>query len=106
MPSIYEDAISRVEKKETTIKKEKKSLYKEILLTFTTNQSKLSSKKIERAILFFVFLTITCIFIFIKIHELETLEFIEILLVWLGYAGYNTHSLIKEKKIEQREQDI
>jgi Ca2+/Na+ antiporter len=105
MPSIYDDAISRVEKKEI-IKKEKQSLYKEVLLTFTTNQSKLSSKKIERAILFFVFLVITCIFIFIKIHELETLEFIEILLVWLGYAGYNTHSLIREKKIKEQEQDI
>jgi hypothetical protein len=73
----------------------------EVILTFSNRKSLLSSKKIERFILFNVFLVLTIFYVWSNINKLEPRDFIEITLVWLGYGGYNSWMNHKDKKIDQ-----
>jgi hypothetical protein len=78
--------------------------FQELVLTFSNKTSLLSSKKIERFVVFSTFLTITIIFINKRIETLSTTEYLEILAVWLGYGGYNSFMNYRDKKIESKEQ--
>ncbi len=79
-----------------------KTNLKEILLTFTQSGSKLSSKKIERFIIFVIFLILTIIFFFYNLRLLTARDFIEIMVVWLTYGGYNSFMNWRDKKLEQK----
>jgi hypothetical protein len=76
----------------------------EIIMTFSNTKSKLSSKKIERFIVFNVFLVITVYYIFKNVDDLDARSFIEIIGVWLFYGGYNSFMNLRDKKLESQEQ--
>jgi len=75
-----------------------KSLWQEFLLTFSNQKSLLSSKKIERFITFLVFLTLSIIYISFNIRTMSAFDFIQILGIWLSYAGFNTFQLRKQQE--------
>ena len=72
----------------------------EIVLTFSNKKSLLSSKKIERFIVFNVFLVLTVLYVWKNIDTLESRDFIEITLVWLAYGGYNSFMSCRDKKLD------
>ena len=71
---------------------------REILLLFSNKKSLFSSKKIERTIVFLTFLIITIIYIKKNIDKLESLDFIEIIGLWLAYGGYNSLLNLRERR--------
>jgi len=77
-----------------------KNFIDEVILTFSNRKSLLSSKKIERFIIFNVFLVLTTFYVWSNISKLEPRDFIEIILVWLGYGGYNSFMSFKDKKMD------
>lgn len=79
------------------------SFMDEIVLTFSNKKSLLSSKKIERFVIFNVFLVLTIFYIWKNIDTMDTRDFIEITLVWLGYGGYNSFMSFKDKKLDSQE---
>lgn len=76
----------------------------EVIMTFSNTKSKLSSKKIERFIVFNVFLVITVYYIFRNVDDLDARSFIEIIGVWLFYGGYNSFMNLRDKKLESQDQ--
>jgi hypothetical protein len=82
--------------------KKENSFADEVILTFSNKKSLLSSKKIERFIVFNVFLVLTVLFIWKNIDTLEARDFIEITLVWLAYGGYNSFMNLKDRKMENQ----
>jgi hypothetical protein len=80
---------------------EKVNYWKEFILTFSNKKSLFSSKKIERAIVFNVFLVITVIYVIKNIHELEPLDLVEITGLWLVYGGYNSVMNYRDRKMEK-----
>ena len=81
------------------IGEKKINYWEELKLTFTTRKSLLSSKKLERFIVFNVFLILTIIFISLNIKTLSALEFVEVTGLWLVYGGYNTLMNQRDKKL-------
>jgi putative ribosome biogenesis GTPase RsgA len=77
---------------------ERTSYGRELLLTFSNRKSLFSSKKIERFIVFWVFLAITVAYLVRKMDTIDTLGFIEIVGLWLTYGGYNTYISHRENK--------
>jgi hypothetical protein len=75
--------------------------WKEFVLTFSNKKSLFSSKKIERAIVFNVFLIITVIYVIKNIHELESMDLVEITGLWLVYGGYNSVMNYRDRKMEK-----
>ena len=75
--------------------------WREFVLTFSNKKSLFSSKKIERAIVFNVFLAITVIYVVKNIHELKPLELVEITGLWLVYGGYNSVMNYRDRKMEK-----
>lgn len=73
----------------------------EVILTFSNRKSLLSSKKIERFIIFNVVLVLTVFYVWTNIEKLSPRDFIEIILVWLGYGGYNSFMNFKDKKMDR-----
>jgi len=69
------------------------------LLTFTTQSSLFSSKKIERFLIFMAFITITIIYVAYNINEIKSLELVELIALWLAYGGYNTFQGYRDKKL-------
>ena len=88
-------------KKDKKDEKKKIDFSKELLMTFSNQKSLLSSKKIERFVVFFTFLILTVIYLSLNIREMEAMQFIEVVGLWLAYGGYNSFMNIKDKKIEQ-----
>jgi len=84
---------------------EKINYWKEFILTFSNKKSLFSSKKIERAIVFNVFLVITVIYVIKNIHELEPLDLVEITGLWLVYGGYNSVMNYRDRKMEKETSD-
>lgn len=75
--------------------------FDEMLLTFSNRKSFLSSKKIERFIVFIVFLVITIVFFAYHIKTMDAISFIEVVGLWLGYGGINSVLIQKDKKIDK-----
>ena len=75
-----------------------KWLFKEILNTFSNKKSFLSSKRIERFLIFTIMLVMTIIFITkaIVACTLGATDFMIIIAGWLGYAGFNTVQIKKD----------
>jgi hypothetical protein len=82
--------------------KKENSFTDEVILTFSNKKSLLSSKKIERFIVFNVFLVLTILYVWKNIDDLESRDFIEITLVWLAYGGYNSFMNLKDRKMENQ----
>lgn len=80
---------------------EKINYWKEFVLTFSNKKSLFSSKKIERAIVFNVFLVITVIYIIKNISNLRPIELVEITGLWLVYGGYNSVMNYRDRKMEK-----
>lgn len=78
----------------------------EMILTLSNKKSMLSSKKIERFIIFNVFLFLTIFFIWTKMDTLEARDFIEIMIVWLSYGGYNSFMNFRDRKMERTTEDV
>lgn len=74
--------------------------FREILYTFSNRKSLFSSKKIERFIVFNVFLSITVYYIFRNINDIKPLEFVQVIGLWLVYGGYNSIMNYRDKKID------
>jgi len=90
-------------KKTNEQQKKENSFIDEIVLTFSNKKSLLSSKKIERFIVFNVFLVLTILYVWKNIDNLESRDFIEITLVWLAYGGYNSFMNMKDRKMEKQD---
>jgi len=91
--SIYEMA-----KRNAPKAKEKIDYWHEIVMTFSNRKSLFSSKKIERFIVFWTFLVLTVIYLSKNIHEMDSLEFVEVIGLWLAYGGYNSLLINRTKK--------
>lgn len=72
---------------------------REFVLLFSNKKSLFSSKKIERTIVFFVFLVITLVYLWFNIRTLKALEFVEVIGLWLAYGGYNSLMGYRDKKL-------
>lgn len=75
-----------------------KWLGSELLNTFSNKKSFLSSKRIERFLIFMVMLIMTIFFIVKSIIActLGATDFVIIVASWLGYAGFNTVQIKKD----------
>jgi len=74
-------------------------IIKELLLTFSNKKSLLSSKRIERFAIFSVMLLATAIYFGYHIFActLTSTDLILVVGTWLGYAGFNTVQIRKDK---------
>lgn len=74
------------------------TLIYEWILTFSNKKSLLSSKRIERFLVFTAMLTLSCAFL-IKAIWTCTITATDLMIVvslWLGYAGFNTIQVKKD----------
>ena len=72
-------------------------------MTFSTRKSLFSSKKIERFIVFWVFLILTIVYVSMNFDRLEAWDMVEITALWLGYGSYNTLMTLRDKKLNGNE---
>ena len=72
-------------------------------MTFSTRKSLFSSKKIERFIVFWVFLILTIVYVSMNFTRLEAWDMVEITALWLTYSGYNTLMTLRDKKLNGNE---
>lgn len=70
----------------------------ELVMTFSTRKSLFSSKKLERFVVFIVFLSMTVAYLIINIRTMSAMEFVEVCALWLAYGGYNSFMNHKDKK--------
>jgi len=73
----------------------------EIMMTFSNKKSLFSSKKIERFIVFWVFLIMTIIYMSINMRVMEAWDFVEISALWLVYGGYNSLMSARDRRIDR-----
>ena len=85
------------------MKGEKIDYWQEFIMTFSTRKSLFSSKKIERFIVFWVFLILTVVYVSMNFDRLEAWDMVEITALWLTYSGYNTLMTLRDKKINGNE---
>ena len=74
--------------------------FKELIMTFSNRKSLFSSKKIERFIVFNVFIILTIIYVFKNLSTLDSFEFVQIIGIWLAYGGYNSLMNLRDRKFE------
>jgi putative ribosome biogenesis GTPase RsgA len=98
--SIYDMA-----KRNAPKAKDKIDYWHEIVMTFSNRKSLFSSKKIERFIVFWTFLVLTVVYVIKNIHEMDSIEFIEVVGLWLAFAGYNTFMVHKDTRVNNIEED-
>lgn len=79
-----------------------KEIFNEWIKTFSNKDSFLSSKRIERFVIFSVMLLLTIIFLGKGIFECSILatDFAIVITLWLGLAGFNTIQGRKDKNGE------
>ena len=85
------------------MKGEKIDYWQEFIMTFSTRKSLFSSKKIERFIVFWVFLILTIVYVSMNFDRLEAWDMVEITALWLGYGSYNTLMTLRDKKLNGNE---
>jgi len=86
-------------------KNNKIDFWHELFMTFSVKKSLLSSKKIERFVIFGVLMSMTIFYVIKNIDEMSSLGFVEICLMWLGYAGYNTVMNHRDKLLDRKGED-
>jgi hypothetical protein len=79
---------------------DKINYFKELILTFSNKKSFFSSKRIERFIVFNVFLVLTVVYVVRNIEDLDSFGFIQIVGLWLAYGGYNSLMNLRDRKFE------
>ena len=94
-----ETKTKKTEKKETEVI----SVRKELILTLSNQKSLFSSKKLERAVVFYTFIIISVVYIILNIKVLEPFDLLQIVGLWLAYGGYNTYQNYKDKKLFKEE---
>jgi hypothetical protein len=87
-------------KKKSNNSSENVNYFKELVLTFSNKKSFFSSKRIERFIVFNVFLVLTVIYVVKNIDDLDSFGFIQIVGLWLAYGGYNSMMNLRDRKFE------
>lgn len=75
--------------------------FKEFIYTFSNEDSLFSSKKIERFIVFNVFLILSIVYIIKNINVMDSISFIEIVGLWLFYGGYNSLMTLRDKRLSK-----
>lgn len=75
--------------------------FEELIKTLSNEPSFLSSKRIERCILFNVSVGIICCFVWYKRATISMLEVTGLVTLLFGYAGFNVKQLQKEKAVEK-----
>lgn len=100
--TIYDMAMSGARKRHGARPGQEKSInyWRELVMTFSNQKSLFSSKKIERFIVFWTFLALTVYYIVKNIHEMDSLEFVEVIGLWLAYGGYNSMLNLRDRKID------
>jgi len=73
----------------------------QLYLTFSEQPSVLSSKKIERFIVFSVMLGNTIVYLGKNMKTMDATSFMIVIGGWLGYAGYNTLLNFKDKQLDK-----
>ena len=73
----------------------------ELIMTFSNKKSLFSSKKIERFLVFNIFIGMTIFYIIRNIDVIKPLEFAELVALWLVYGGYNSFQNYRDKKLTQ-----
>lgn len=73
---------------------------KELVMTFSNRKSLFSSKRIERFIVFNVFIILTIIYVFKNLSTLDSFGFVQIIGIWLAYGGYNSLMNLRDRKLE------
>lgn len=87
------------------MKKEKIDFLYELIMTFSNRKSLFSSKKIERFIVFWVFLISTVIYLMINMRSLEAWDLVEVTAIWLGFSGYNALLTQRDRKLNNSSSD-
>ena len=87
-------------KKKSNNSSENINYFKELILTFSNKKSFFSSKRIERFIVFNVFLVLTVIYVVKNIDDLDSFGFIQIVGLWIAYGGYNSLMNLRDRKFE------
>lgn len=80
--------------------------FREFVYTFSNKKSLFSSKKIERFIVFNVFLVLSIVYIIKNIDEMDSMSFIEIVGLWLFYGGYNSLMSLRDKKLSHNQEPL
>lgn len=103
--TIWEMAMENAKKEQKSVqpKADKINLSKEIILAFSTQKSFISSKKIERFVVFITFIILTVVYISRNIEDLQASDFIQVIGIWLAYGGYNSFMIYRDKGIPQNE---
>ena|SRR3990167_4518938 len=78
-----------------------REVLRDIYATFSNEKSYLSSKRIERAILFNTAMVLICVFVWHKRNDLSAAEFLMIVSPLFVYAGFNTIVAASAKKDEK-----
>lgn len=78
-----------------------RQIFSELLATFSNKPSFLSSKKIERFVIFSVTLSITIAYLILHLKHLGATDFVMVLGLWLGYGGANSILLQRDKKVDK-----
>lgn len=78
----------------------------EFIMTFSEKPSLFSSKKLERFIVFWVFLALTVVYLSINLRSLEAWDFVEISALWLIYGGYNSLMTLRDKRLPKDNSDL
>jgi hypothetical protein len=99
--TIYDMAMGGARKSGHRPSQDRKINYwREFVMTFSNQKSLFSSKKMERFVVFWTFLSLTVYYIVKNIHEMDSLEFIEVIGLWLAYGGYNSMLNLRDRKID------
>lgn len=77
----------------------------ELIYTFSSKKSLLSSKRIERALLFISSLVMIWWYFLIHRHDLTAMEIISIITTLLVYAGFQVRNSMKEGKDEENKEN-
>jgi hypothetical protein len=92
--------------KNTPKQPKKIDYFREFIYTFSNKKSLFSSKKIERFIVFNVFLVLSVIYIVKNIDEMDSMSFIEIVGLWLFYGGYNSLMSLRDRKLSHNQESL
>lgn len=81
-----------------------KKLVLELIYTLSGKKSLLSSKRIERMLLFNAALGMSCCYVWYHRATIGVPELISICVMLFGYAGFNTAMSMKEKHVEPKDE--
>jgi hypothetical protein len=75
-----------------------KTFLKELYLTFSSQPTLLSSKRIERCLTFLSMLFMTYVYVYKNIDKMDSTSFMIVIGGWMTYGAYNTAILAKQNQ--------